>query len=320
MIPPPAAPAGVGLLAPVARPAAARPGADRYRKHFSAAAHWDAALACVTGPQPASDPRPAGGGGRWFAGVGLPARGQSQPVRPLLHQPRSRLRRTAVRRTRGHGPGTTPPTRWPRTTRGQLVDSSFLAPSAKLSPWSQHGGHLAGVRLQARPDLADTIPGAFAVTLAHTHDTTGLGARDLADLRGWTVVFDLGYYGHPRFAGCGGPASRSSVRCSPRPDQMVADRPRYRRSPPPTATPCSPTRPSSSAPPPTAPPPGAGAAPGHQSQPPRPEPPLRHRPFGLAAVECSPSTETLANRVFFRWLKHQLGCSGPAATPGQRSG
>lgn len=44
------------------------------------------------------------------------------------------------------------------------------------------------------------MPAELHATLADAHDTRVWERRDLAELRGWTVVFDLGYYGHPHLA------------------------------------------------------------------------------------------------------------------------
>jgi hypothetical protein len=89
---------------------------------------------------------------------------------------------------------------WRSLTRVQAVDGTFLRLTAKLSPWSQHGGHAPGVRLRAGLDLAGLIPADLCLTLADTHDAAAFDQRDLAEVRGWTLVMDLGYYGHARFA------------------------------------------------------------------------------------------------------------------------
>ena len=47
------------------------------------------------------------------------------------------------------------------------------------APGAEHGGHAPGVRVQTGFDLADAIPRALHLTLADTHDTTALRARDL---------------------------------------------------------------------------------------------------------------------------------------------
>jgi hypothetical protein len=188
-----------GLLAPLIDQAAATPGADRYRKHFPLRAHLWILLIHVLGGADSlrqTHARLAAGG---FAGLRLP-RGisLSQLARSSTSRDPAAVARlvaelVAAARTR-------PDPAWRALTTVQVVDSSFLALSAKLSPWSRHGGHAPGVRLQAGFDLAGAIPAALRLTLADTHDTGALAARDLAELTGWTVVADLGYYGHRLFA------------------------------------------------------------------------------------------------------------------------
>jgi hypothetical protein len=188
-----------GLLGPYLARAAATPGADRYRKHFPLRAHLGILLVHVLDGADSlrqTHARLAAGG---FAGLDLP-RGIS--FSQLARSSTSRdptavagMLADLVATARG----STDPT-WQALTRVQVVDSSFLALSAKLSPWSQHGKHAPGVRVQTGFDLASSIPAHLVLTLADTHDTTALRARDLAALAGWTVVIDLGYYGHRLFA------------------------------------------------------------------------------------------------------------------------
>lgn len=203
---PPAAGCGRRLrhiLAPLIAQAAATPGADRYRKHFPAAAHlWILLFHALTGADSLrqthadllSDAAQA-------TALGL-ARGisRSQLARSSTSRPvacAEALWAAAVTLARRQG-GSDPA--WQALTKVQATDSSFFGLSAKLCPWSRHGGHAPGVRLQAGLDLAGAIPAHLHLTLTDTHDTTALAERDLSELAGWTVLIDLGYYAHRQFA------------------------------------------------------------------------------------------------------------------------
>ena len=205
MIPAPAAPSRRRLLRRLRPPltAAAGVGADRYRKHFTAGAHLQILLWHVLSGSRSlrrTHARLAAAG--WWR-VGL-ARGvsRSQLARSSTSRDAAcaeRLLAELVTAARGRADATAR-----HLARVQLVDSTFLPLSLKLSPWSRHKRHPAGVRVQLGldlgPTLAAAVPGALAVTLADAHDTRIWERRDLAALRGWTVVFDLGYYGHPHLA------------------------------------------------------------------------------------------------------------------------
>jgi len=80
------------------------------------------------------------------------------------------------------------------------LDSTFLRLSATLSPWSVHKGFTPGTRLQCRFDLATQIPDPLRLTLTGTNDHTALAETELGSWRGWTLLFDRGYYGHQQFA------------------------------------------------------------------------------------------------------------------------
>ena len=208
MIPAPAAPSRRRLLRRL-RPrltAAAGAGADRYRKHFTAAAHLQILLWHVlSGSRSLRRTHAKLAAAGWWR-VGL-ARGvsRSQLARSSTSRDAAcaeRLLAELVAAARRAGAAADPLAR--RLAKVQLVDSTFLPLSLKLSPWSGHKGHAAGVRVQLGldlgPTLADAVPGALAVTLADAHDTRVWERRDLAELWGWTVVFDLGYSGHPHLA------------------------------------------------------------------------------------------------------------------------
>jgi hypothetical protein len=188
-----------GLLTPHLDRAATTPGANRYRKHFSLRAQlWILLIHVLDGADSLrqTHARLAAGG---FAGLDLPQGiSLSQLARSSTSRDPTGVERlltdlVAVARHRAAP-------HWRALRRIQVVDSSFLALSVKLAPWSQHGKHAPGVRVQTGFDLGGTIPAALCLTLADTHDTTALAARDLSTLTGWTVVIDLGYYGHRLFA------------------------------------------------------------------------------------------------------------------------
>ena len=195
------------LVEPFVAAAAATPGADRYRKTFPAAAHLRVlAFHALDGAESLRQThgKLAGTPGG-FAAVGLPAGlSRSQLARSSTSRPAAcferlladlvGLARRTVRRRAAADPDLA------RLLRVQAVDGTFLALSAKLAPWSCHGGHAPGVRLHVGLDLAGAIPAHLHWTLADTHDARGLDERDLAELAGWTALMDLGYYGHRRFA------------------------------------------------------------------------------------------------------------------------
>ncbi len=191
------------LLDPLVAKAAAIPGADRYRKHFPASAHLWLLLVHVlrgsdslrqTHAELSADPTE-------LVRLGLP-RGisRSQLARSSTSRPSACAEAlfaavvAAARRQHGADP------RWQALTLGQVIDSTFLALSGKLSPWSAYRGHAPGVRIQVGFDLAGAIPSALRLTLADVHDTTALAERDLTGLAGWTLLIDLGYYAHRLFA------------------------------------------------------------------------------------------------------------------------
>ncbi len=190
-------------LRPLVDRAGATPGADRYRKRFPATAHlWvllfhvldGAASLRQTHAKLAGDPR-------GWRRLGLPGGvSRSQLARSSTSRPSAcaeRLLREVVRAARRRAARDP---LWRRPSKLQAVDSTFLALSAKLSPWSQHGRHAPGVRVQCGLDLAGAIPASLRLTLADTHAAAALKQRDLTGLRGWTVLIDLGYYGHKQFA------------------------------------------------------------------------------------------------------------------------
>jgi hypothetical protein len=188
------------LTTPI-RTAAAVPGADAYRKHFSARAHlwvlvWHTLSAS---PSLRQSHASANADPTFWTRLGLPPTGvsRSQLARSSTSRPLGcaatllaevrHLVPVAARATATWGPV-------------QLVDSTFITRSAQLSPWSQHGRHAPGLRVHTGVDLATGIPDQLHFTLADTHDIRAFRDRDWTAWRGWTVVIDRGYYGHQGFA------------------------------------------------------------------------------------------------------------------------
>lgn len=186
------------VLAPQVAQAAAVPGADRYRKHFPAIAHlWILLRHALSGQDSLRqthaelDLAPA----NWRE-VGLSQRvSLSQLARSSTSRPAACLE-TLLAGLLAQLPAQAGD---PLLRQVQLMDSTFLRLSALLSPWSQHGGHVPGVRLQTGYDLAAAVPSYLRLTLADTPDGRALGQRDLTPLAGWTLVIDQGYYGHQQF-------------------------------------------------------------------------------------------------------------------------
>ena len=93
---------------------------------------------------------------------------------------------------------------WSCLNKAKALDSTFVGLSAKLSPWSVCGGHAPGVRAQFGLDLAARIPEFLRITPTTVLDNKALGLMcegeaDRSRFEGWTLVIDLGYYGHKMF-------------------------------------------------------------------------------------------------------------------------
>ena len=190
-------------LTPLITRAAAVPGADRYRKPFSSGSHlW---LLVLYGLQVSPSLRRLHAAvtvdGRLCRRIGL-AQGisLSQLARSATSRPSAcleQLVRDAM--TLAHDQGRRD-RRWRILRRVLILDSTFLPLSAARSPWSRVGGHVPGVRLQTGYDLARRIPAHLWLTDVTINDHTARDRLDLAPYRGWTLVVDLGYYGHRAFA------------------------------------------------------------------------------------------------------------------------
>lgn len=90
----------------------------------------------------------------------------------------------------------------------QILDGTFLRLSLKLAAWlpNQDAHDIPGVRVQFQYTPATDLPACLLLTDSHTNDCQAFdqildAAPDqLAAWRGQTVVIDLGYYSHRRFA------------------------------------------------------------------------------------------------------------------------
>lgn len=185
---------------PLVRQAAATPGADRYRKHFSASAHLQILLEHVLSGSPSLRQTHARLASQGWSRVGAAPVSRSQLSRSSTSRDPACAEAlfAALGRCLRTGVGDDPQAR--RLAKVQVLDSTFLPLSLALSPWSAHRRHPAGVRLQVGYDLAAAVPTDLHLTLADTHDTREWLRRDLTAVAGWTLLFDLGYYGHPHLA------------------------------------------------------------------------------------------------------------------------
>jgi hypothetical protein len=185
------------VLAPQVVAAASRPDADRYRKHFPAQAHLWILLGHVLAGSPSlrqTHARLSLSPTGWQQ-VGLDqAISFSQLARSSTSRPTGCLEDLFAALL-----AQLPSTAIPRALRVLIRDSSFLRRSARLSPWSRHKQHVPGARLQLDYDLEARLPRQLALTLVDTSDVRALITSDLTPYAGWTLLFDLGYYGHQQF-------------------------------------------------------------------------------------------------------------------------
>lgn len=187
-------------LEPAVARAAAVPGADRYRKHFPAHTHLQILLFHVLDGADSlrqTHARLAILPGAW-ARLGLP-RGisRSQVARSSTSRPLACVEHLLAdliqQATRRRDP------ELHRLRQTQIVDSTVLTLSARLAPWSRYGKHAPGMRVQCGLDLAGQVPHHLTWSRADCHDARALKERDLTALAGWTLLIDLGYYGHQQF-------------------------------------------------------------------------------------------------------------------------
>jgi len=178
------------LLTPRIAKAARTPGADRYRKHFPVTAHcWILLLhtlltssslrqthALLTG-LPGSLERVGVRQGLSFSQLARSSTSRpSTSFEALLADLIAQANRTVI-----------PDTSWRLLRKVQIVDRTFIALSAKLSPWSRHGQFPAGVRLQTAFDLGRHLPSQLRLTLTATNDHEALKAWDVETWQGWTL-------------------------------------------------------------------------------------------------------------------------------------
>lgn len=180
--------------------AAAVPGANRYRKHFPATAHlwflvWHGLSAS---PSLRQSHAMAMAAPTMWARLGMPPGiSRSQLARSSTSRPVACAEQLFMTLAARIPTGDRATAAWGQV---QLVDSTFLALSGQLAPWSRHGRHPAGVRVHTGLNLALGIPEHLSLSLADTHDVRAFRERDWTAWRGWTVVIDLGYYSHQVFA------------------------------------------------------------------------------------------------------------------------
>lgn len=204
-------------LRPVVERAAATPGADRYRKRFPTLAHlWTLILHVLWGSPSLRrtharlDVNP-----RWWQQWGMTCWiSLSQLARSSTSRPSACVEAmltevmAAARRQQRADP------LWDTLNTMAVLDSTFLRLSAKLSPWSVHGDHVAGVRVQTALELGSRIPTMLQMHLADINDVAALAALDLTEWHGWTMVFDRGYYAHQQFARLCAAGVHFIVRCN----------------------------------------------------------------------------------------------------------
>lgn len=192
-----------GLISPLIATAAAVQNADRYRKRFTTTAHlWVLLLHGLWGsPSLRQTHARLAASTRWWRRWGMTGPisfsqlARSSTSRPVACIETLLTEALAVAR---RNPPNDP--LWQKLNKIAALDSTFVRLSASLSPWSQHGRHTPGVRLQCMLELVGNVPDLFRLTTAKTNDHTALAEMDLALWRGWTIVCDLGYYGHQQFA------------------------------------------------------------------------------------------------------------------------
>lgn len=178
--------------------------ADRYRKHFRAVSHVWLLILHLTqgGPSLRQSHAKLGADPRLRRRLGLPnwislsqlARSSTSRETECFESLLEHLT-TLVKRT----PALRKDADWLALNKTTAIDSTFLRLSAKLSPWSKQGGYEAGVRVQYSLQLSTHIPQLLHMHTVDKNDHTALWEQDLAPFIGWTILVDLGYYGHRQF-------------------------------------------------------------------------------------------------------------------------
>jgi hypothetical protein len=181
--------------------------ADRYRKHFKAVSHMWLLILHIAHGQPSLRQSHAklGAVPGLHRRVGLPnwvslsqlARSSTSRGAECFEDLLERLTEQ-VKRT----PALCKDAEWLALNKTAAIDSTFLRLSAKLSPWSKRGGYEAGVRVQYSLQLSTHIPQLLHMHTVDKNDHTALWElveQDLTPFVGWTLLVDLGYYGHMQF-------------------------------------------------------------------------------------------------------------------------
>jgi hypothetical protein len=203
-------------LAPVVTASAAQCAADRYRKHFHSYAHT--CLLVFHGLRPGHSLRQsytafaATPGLAALSGLAVPGTDRlrvsfSQVTASHTSRPAAWLAGVVAHllpRVQAGGRLRTVPT----TLDLHAIDSTFVKVSARLAAWlpTPTRTEQAGVRIQVQLTPALDLPRVLCITDTHTNDVQGLDRglltqpERLATLRDHTLVFDLGYYSHARFA------------------------------------------------------------------------------------------------------------------------
>jgi len=199
--------------------AAARCQADRYRKHFSAYAHL--CLLLFHGLSAGRSLRQSYGafaacpglvevsglGGADYAATGQLGVSFSQFAGSNTSRPAAFLAELfpgLVRDVLDRGLGQSAALPADR----HLLDGTFLRVSLKLAPWlcRMSSEHLSGVRLQVRYQPTFDLPEQILITTTRVNDCQALdqmileNPEQLQALAEQTLIFDLGYYSHRRFA------------------------------------------------------------------------------------------------------------------------
>jgi Transposase DDE domain len=209
----------LGRLRPEVAAAARRCEAERYRKHFDSFAH-----ACLLlfhglsgGPSLRQSYAAFAGcpGLVALSGLGAAADAAAERLGVSFSQFAASNRSRPAGFLGGLIPALAARVRWAGRGPGMpfppdlaLLDSTFLRLSLKLASWLPGGGgaDVPGVRLQVRYAPALDLPEHVLLTDTRVNDCQGLDRAVLEDpaqlaaLRGRTLVIDLGYYSHRRFA------------------------------------------------------------------------------------------------------------------------
>jgi hypothetical protein len=207
-------------LRPVIQASAAECHADRYRKHFTALSHAYLLLfhGLSRGPSLTQSYHAFGACRPLATLAGLAASDDPEDERLSVSFSQFAASHTSrppdflaglvpllaerVRSLKGHTDAPLPPDI-------HLLDGTFVRLSLKLAAWlpNREPSDIPGVRLQFQYTPARDLPACLLITDTHTNDCQALDqlVADpqgvLASWREQTLVFDLGYYSHRRFAG-----------------------------------------------------------------------------------------------------------------------